>query len=179
MARPPLRTRPDDARELARRKIEGATLRLITPKERPLALFGDQGSESVGGLLVGAGIEFDGSTQATVEGGDVTLATGERQAFDCVVTPPPMSGAGVPATESGAFVPIDECGRVQGVIDVDAAGHVVDFPIKQGGLAAQQADTVAAHIARSHGAGVDAAPFRPVLRGMLLTGTSRALCAQT
>ena len=44
------------------------------------------------------------------------------------------------------------------------------FPVKQGGLAAQQADAVAAHVARRHGARVDAAPFRPVLRGMLFTG---------
>ncbi len=161
------------ARELARRKVEGATLRLITPEERPLALFGDQGSESVGRLLSAAGIGFDGSTQATVEGGEVTLATGKRQAFDRVVTLPLMSGpglAGVPATEPDAFVPVDEYGRVQGLVDVYAAGDAVDFPVKQGGLAAQQADTVAAHVAQSHGARVDAPPFRPVLRGMLFTG---------
>jgi sulfide:quinone oxidoreductase len=53
---------------------------------------------------------------------------------------------------------------------VYAAGDAVDFPIKQGGLAAQQADTVAAHVAARYGAAVDPAPFRPVLRGMLFTG---------
>ena len=38
-------------------------------------------------------------------------------------------------------------GRVTGLADVYAAGDGVDFPVKQGGLAAQQADAVAEHIA--------------------------------
>ena len=44
------------------------------------------------------------------------------------------------------------------------------FPIKQGGLAAQQADAVAEAIAASVGAAIDPQPFRPILRGVLLTG---------
>ncbi len=161
-------------RELARSGVEGAQLRLVTPEDRPLALFGDKGSESVGRLLAAAGIEFIGATRATVQGGVVTLgATREPAAVDCVVTLPLMLGpglAGVPATEPDGFIPVDEHGRVDGLADVYAAGDAVDFPVKQGGLAAQQADAVAAHVATRHGAGVDAAPFRPVLRGMLLTG---------
>ena len=58
------------ARELARSKVQGAQLRLVTPEDRPLTLFGDRGSESVGRLLATAGIEFIGSTRATVRGGD-------------------------------------------------------------------------------------------------------------
>ena len=161
-------------RELARSKVEGAQLRLVTPEARPLALFGDRGSESVGRLLATAGIEFIGATRAAVQGGDLALgATGESVAVDCVVTMPLMSGprlAGVPATQPDDFIPVDEYGRVEGLADVYAAGDAVDFPVKQGGIAAQQADAVAAHVAARHGARVDAAPFRPVLRGMLLTG---------
>ncbi|HYN50550.1 MAG TPA: FAD/NAD(P)-binding oxidoreductase [Thermoleophilaceae bacterium] len=161
-------------RELARSEVEGAQLRLVTPEDRPLTLFGDQGSESVGRLLAAAGIEFNGATRATVQGGDVTLgATGEAVAVDCVVTLPLMLGpglAGVPARQPDGFIPVDEYGRVEGLADVYAAGDAVDFSVKQGGLAAQQADAVAAHVARRHGARVDVAPFRPVLRGMLFTG---------
>ena len=51
-----------------------------------------------------------------------------------------------------------------------AAGDATNFPLKQGGLAAQQADAVAEHVAARHGAPVDPAPFRPVLRGMLFAG---------
>jgi sulfide:quinone oxidoreductase len=47
---------------------------------------------------------------------------------------------------------------------------MTDFPIKQGGLAAQQADAAAELIAAQAGVPVDPNPFRPVLRGLLLTG---------
>ena len=55
-----------------------------------------------------------------------------------------------------------------GVEGVWAAGDGTAFPLKQGGLAAQQAGAAAAAIAFSLGADVRPAPFRPVLRGMLL-----------
>jgi sulfide:quinone oxidoreductase len=58
---------------------------------------------------------------------------------------------------------------VTGVPDVYAAGDVTAFPVKQGGIACQQADAAAEQIAAGAGAGVDPKPFRPVLRGMLLT----------
>ena len=51
-----------------------------------------------------------------------------------------------------------------------AAGDAIAFPVKHGGLAAQQADTAAAAIARLAGGDVEAAPFSPQLRGKLLTG---------
>ena len=45
-------------------------------------------------------------------------------------------------------------------------------PLKQGGLATQQADVAAAAIAKAAGADVEAQEYRPVLRAMLLTGSS-------
>jgi sulfide:quinone oxidoreductase len=54
--------------------------------------------------------------------------------------------------------------------DVFAAGDATAFPIKQGGVAAQQADAVAAAIAVSVGSDVSPRPFRPVLRGLLTAG---------
>jgi sulfide:quinone oxidoreductase len=56
--------------------------------------------------------------------------------------------------------------------DVFAAGDVTAFPVKQGGLAAQQAEAAAATIAAATGADVQPRPFRPVLRGLVLTGGS-------
>ena len=50
--------------------------------------------------------------------------------------------AGLPHDAEG-FVPVDEHGRVAGCDRVFAAGDVTDFPLKQGGLAAQQADAAA------------------------------------
>ena len=77
--------------------------------------------------------------------------------------------AGLPRDEHG-FVLVDAHGRVPGLDGVWAAGDCTAFPIKQGGLAAQQADAAAESIAARAGAAVDPRPFRPVLRGVLLTG---------
>jgi hypothetical protein len=59
---------------------------------------------------------------------------------------------------------------VDGLRGVYAAGDTTSFPIKQGGLAAQQADSAASAIAAAAGAPVDPQPFRPILRGALVTG---------
>ena len=57
-----------------------------------------------------------------------------------------------------------------GAPDVFAAGDGISFPVKQGGLGTQQADAAAEMIAARTGARVDPQPFRPVLRGKLITG---------
>ena len=78
--------------------------------------------------------------------------------------------AGIPADADG-FVSVDDHGRVNGVPGVWAAGDGIDFPVKFGGLATEQADAAAADIAAEAGAAVERKPFRPVLRGRLLTGS--------
>jgi sulfide:quinone oxidoreductase len=75
----------------------------------------------------------------------------------------------LPHDEDG-FLPIDNHGRVTGVNDVYAAGDGTNFPVKQGGIACQQADAVAEVIAKTAGASLEPRSFRPVLRGQLITG---------
>ena len=77
--------------------------------------------------------------------------------------------SGVPAS-LGGFLPVDAHGKVLGVDGIYAAGDGTSFPVKQGGLAAQQAAAAATSIAALAGAPVTPEPFRPVLRGLLLTG---------
>ena len=77
--------------------------------------------------------------------------------------------AGLPADDDG-FIEIDDYARVIGLDDVYAAGDATTFPIKQGGIATQQADTAVETMAARLGAGVKPPAFRPVLRGALLTG---------
>ena len=161
------------AHELARSNVDGVQLRLLTPEDRPLALFGDRDSQSIGRLIAAAGIEFVGTAFTEMEDAEPMNGARSEMSSDYVVTLPLLGGpgiAGVPATHPHGFIPVDGYGRVRGLDDVYAAGDAVDFPVKQGGLAAQQADTVAAHVAGHYGAAVDPAPFRPVLRGMLFTG---------
>ena len=58
----------------------------------------------------------------------------------------------------------------RGTDAVFAAGDITSFPVKQGGIAAQQAVAAAEAIAVLAGASLVPHPFRPVLRGLLLTG---------
>jgi sulfide:quinone oxidoreductase len=91
---------------------------------------------------------------------------------DAVIALPRLRGPGLAGLPSDAhgFVPVDAYCRVAGEHDVFAIGDASSFPIKQGGLATQQADTVATVLAAREGAPVEPEPFRPVLRGVLLTG---------
>ena len=160
------------ARELARSNIDDVQIRLLSPEDRPLALFGGQLSQNIGRLLDRAGVDFIHASFAKA-GGGLTYAALGQPSSDYVVTLPLLSGpevTGVPAGDTDGFIPVDEHGRVIGLTDVYAAGDGVAFPVKQGGIAAQQADTVAEHIAARYVVGIDPAPFQPMLRGMLFTG---------
>ena len=103
---------------------------------------------------------------------ELLLAGGETVAADGVVALPVLAGPRVPGLPADAegFIPVNAHGRVAGLEGVYAAGDATAFPVKQGGLATQQADAVAESIGAAVGAVQRPAPFRPVLRGLLLTG---------
>lgn len=148
-------------------------LHLVTPEVAPLGLFGPEAASEVESLLKTAGVELHASAHVEqVEAGRVRLgADGSELTVQRVVCLPRLDGpaiAGLPSDSAG-FLVTDAHGRVTGVPGVFAAGDITAFPIKQGGLACQQADAAAAQIAADAGAAVEAEPFKPVLRGMLLT----------
>jgi len=150
-----------------------AELTVVTPEEQPLALFGTKASEAMAQLLDMRGIGFRAaSPPAAFEDGVLRLADGGKVAADAVVALPLLEGApldGIPQDEHG-FVPTDEFGRVAALTDVYAAGDLIQSSIKQGGIAAQEADAVAEAIAADAGAAVQPNPCHPVLRGLLFTG---------
>ena len=145
---------------------------IATSERAPLELFGGRASGGLLEYLEQLGIAFLPVTRVEqVRPGEVLLAGGRTRRADRVVTVPLLHGPrieGLPH-DAGGFVPIDAHGAVRGVPDVYAAGDATDFPIKQGGLATQQADAIAETLAARAGAPLTPAPFRPVLRGMLLT----------
>ena len=161
------------AAELRHGGVTGQRLMLVTPEERPLALFGKAASDAVSALLEEAGIEVHCASHATAAvRGELKLASGGPLRADRVVTLPRLRGpsiAGLPSDQDG-FIPTDEHGLVAGLDDVFAAGDATTFPIKQGCIAVQQADAVAEAVAARLGASIRPEPFRPVLRGLLLTG---------
>jgi sulfide:quinone oxidoreductase len=149
-------------------------LTLVTPEERPLAVFGNAASDDVSRLLDKAGIEVRCSTSAEIpmRGTLILHPSGDTLECDRVVALPVSRGnriAGLPADAEG-FLPIDPFTRVVHCDDVYAAGDGANFPLKQGGIACQQADIAAEDIARAAGVSVEARTFKPVLRGQLLTG---------
>lgn len=160
------------AGRLRAREIEGVEVVLVTPEREPLALFGPVGSEAVRELFEERGIELvTSATALEVADGAVRLASGHVEA-DRVVALPLLRGPrldGVPQTLDG-FIPIDAHGRVRGLERVYAAGDITNFPVKQGGVATQVADAAAEAIAHALGLVSEPTPFRPVLRGLLLTG---------
>src|SRR5439155_6945754 len=95
--------------------------------------------------------------------------------FDRVFALPRLEGPaprGLPCDDDG-FLPVDAFGLVHHVQHVYAAGDGTDYPVKQGGIATQQADAVAEVIAKRAGARVDPRPVRPVPRGQLLAENSK------
>jgi sulfide:quinone oxidoreductase len=157
----------------ARERGSRTRISFVTPEEEPLAVFGPAASTAVREMLQARGIELVMSTRAHEEDAEMVLTPGDRRLdADLVVALPIMEGpglSGLPADQAG-FIPIDDHARVRDTEDVYAAGDGTNFPIKQGGLATQQADAAAAEIAHRLGAAVEREPFRPVLRGKLLTG---------
>jgi sulfide:quinone oxidoreductase len=149
---------------------------IYTPEDAPLAMFGAAASAGLREDLAEARIEVVTGTFVTEADGHLELHPGGRRLdAERVVTLPIAAGPaipGLPADRLG-FVLTDRHGKVPGTHAVWAAGDAIAFPIKQGGLAAQQADAAARAIAAAAGADVETEPFRPVLRGVILTGRGK------
>lgn len=147
---------------------------VVTPEASPLAVFGRSASVKVAALLEEAGVDVCAGAHATIgPSGRIGLApSGEVLEPQRIVALPVIEGpriAGLPHDQDG-FVPIDGFTRVLDRPGVYCVGDAANYPIKQGGLATQQADVAALHIAAQSGSRVTPKPFQPVLRGRLMTG---------
>jgi sulfide:quinone oxidoreductase len=158
---------------LAEREVGHVELALVAPEDEPLQLFGRAGSEAVRELLAERGIAVQtGSCPVELVDGELRLVPEGTIAADRVIALPRLRGPridGLPQTVEG-FISVDAHGQVHGLADVFAAGDITSFPVKQGGIATQQADAAAELIAANAGADLTPQSFRPVLRGLLLTG---------
>jgi sulfide:quinone oxidoreductase len=149
-----------------------AKVAIVTPEPRPVDAFGGRASAATDEMLRLRGIAFHSVVPLRAESGSLAVEDGEAIPADAVVALPRLVApeiAGLPRDDDG-FMPVDEHGRVAGPTGVYAAGDVTSFPLKQGGIAAQQADAAAEAIVADLGHDLSPAPFRPVLRGLLLTG---------
>jgi len=147
-----------------------ATVTIVTPEAAALQVFGAAVSSAVHGLLLDNLVHLVPSTcPRSVSRSQLELSDAGRISADRVIAVPRLTGrqlSGVPADWSG-FVATDDHGRVESLQHVYAAGDMTRFPVKQGGLAAQQADVIAVELARRAGADVPLSPVRHVLRTQL------------
>jgi sulfide:quinone oxidoreductase len=158
---------------LTRHGVSGTDIEIVSHESAPLALFGPEASEAIARIIADRDIRFRGRTYpASVENGELKLVPQGSLPADRVISLPRLVGRvipGIPQT-AGGFIPVDPHGRVHGMSRVFAAGDATVFPVKHGGIAAEQAEAAAETIAALAGAPVTPQPFRPVLRGLLLTG---------
>jgi sulfide:quinone oxidoreductase len=153
---------------------------VYTPEDAPLGLFGTQATAALREDLEEAGVRAETGVYVTEDPGDprrLVLLPGQRPLdVDRVVALPRAVGPALPGLPADArgFVLTDLFGKVPDADGVWAAGDAIAFPVKQGGLAAQQADAAAESIAAALGAEIVPQPFHPVLRGMMLTGRGKA-----
>lgn len=149
---------------------------LATPEAAPLAGFGSTVSAHVAELLAGRGVRVHcGVLAEGVDRRGLRLrehragARGGRIRAERVVALPTLVGqpiSGLPLDPDG-FVRTGPRGVVVGMPDVYAAGDMTTFPVKQGGIAAQQADIIASLIAARTGARAPLPPSRLLLRTQL------------
>ena len=143
------------AADCAAHDRSGVELSLITPEEKPLAIFGETASAAIRRLLDESGVTLHTSSYGVPgHSGSLDITPGDKRiSVDRIVTLPRLVGPrlrGIVCEHDG-FIQTDAHGRVAGLDDVFAAGDATAFPIKQGGLSAQQADAVAEAIAASVG----------------------------
>ncbi len=151
------------------------SITIATPEDAPLAVFGQTVSDAVSALLTEHGILVIPSAHCGIpKPNEVTLYPGSRHLFvDRIVALPELYGPstpGVPKNAANGFISVDNHCQVRGLDRVYAAGDAIDFPVKFGGLAAQQADAAAQAIAALAGAHITPEPFHPVVNAILLGG---------
>ena len=161
------------AHERDTRRLSGVELFVVTHEAAPLELLGAAATELVAARLEEAGIALRVAGAAELfEDGELRFADGEPLEVDRAVALPALEVPplpGLPQRDHG-FVVTDVQMHASGLERVWAAGDVTSFPIKQGGLAAQQADVAARSIAAHAGAHAPLEAFQPVLRAALITG---------
>ena len=145
----------------------------MTPEDAPLALFGPRASEFAADLLARHGIDVIASAGAVAARDGSARARrwppAGRRARDRASARARAAHRGHPARRRGLRPDRRARACARAWTHVYAAGDVTNFPFKQGGLAAQQADAAAEAMLAELGLPIAPRPFDPVIRGVLFT----------
>jgi sulfide:quinone oxidoreductase len=155
--------------------LKRVAVTIVTHERQPLDVFGPGVAAPVAALLREAGVAVVTGAQPSVpRTGCVDVGPGSPAIeVDRVVALPVPTGRPVPGlpSDDDGFLPVDRFGRLSDAAGVYAAGDGTSHPLKQGGLATQQADVAVATLLADAGLASMAEPYCPVLRGMLIAGT--------
>lgn len=148
---------------------------IVTPERAPLAIFGEAASDAVAQELRAYRVATILGADCTVtDAGQLLVQQGRRELpVDRIIAMPELHGPTIPGIASVGerhFISVNNHCAVARVERIFAAGDITDFPVKQGGIAAQQADTAAEAIAALAGIAIDPVPLHPTLKGILLGG---------
>jgi sulfide:quinone oxidoreductase len=149
---------------------DSSCVTLLTHEPAPLAAFGSTVSRAVLDVLDASHVALRTRMHPDVVTATSLRVGGSWMSADRIISLPQLSGprlSGLPCDAQG-FIRADAQGRVDDVENVYVAGDASTFPVKQGGLAAQQADLVVADIVRRAG-GEPQQTEGLVLRGLLAT----------
>jgi sulfide:quinone oxidoreductase len=145
-------------------------VRVVTAEGEPLQIFGPEPARRVGALLDEHRVNIQTRSELRI-GSDVSHLA------DTVLALPLLRGpaiAGLPVDGTG-FHPVDAFQRIRGADGIYVVGDATDGQVKQGGLAALQADVAAADITYRAGAPIEPEPYVPVLRGKLVAPDGETL----
>jgi sulfide:quinone oxidoreductase len=145
------------------------TVSIVTPEPEPLAIFAGDVSRELEARLHELGIWLHTSSDPLSI--DRRVEPPETAAERVVVALPRWVGPstpGLPRDDDG-FLPTDPNQRVIGAAQVYAAGDATDYPVKQGGIATEQAAAAATTIAADLGLATRPGSVEPILRARLYT----------
>jgi len=149
---------------------------VVTPEQRPLQVFGEMAGDRVMSMLNDAGVELHAGLRAlSFTNGVIGTVSGQRIEADRALSLPHLVGRRIPGLpqDRNGFLHVDAHGHVGDANDVFAAGDITDFPVKQGSIAAQQADAVVSELARMFGTQQESQPFLPQLHAMMFSEHGR------
>ncbi|WP_320668608.1 FAD-dependent oxidoreductase [Patulibacter defluvii] len=161
------------ARRAADASGDRGRVTVVTHEALPLEAFRGAGSDAVAALLDAAGVRLiAGHEVVRYDGARLTLHPSAELPAGRVIALPALVGPGIHGLplDGHGFVRVDERFAVPGHERVHAIGDAAAYPLKQGGLATQQADAVAAAIAARVGARRPPYVLAPRLRAILWTG---------
>jgi sulfide:quinone oxidoreductase len=148
----------------------GRDVRVVTAEAAPLEAFGPGPHSAVRSLLERGGVALE-------TGHSLELGADLGDLADTVIALPLLEGPAIGGIglDRHGFVKVTQDMAVADAQHVHAAGDATDGPIKQGGLAGQQADTAATEVVRSCGGENPPVAYEPVLRGKLIAADGEEL----